>query len=189
MIRWLVIAGWFIAGCLAGAVLLAFAETWSSLWIDTKIPILDLAQLAATVALALYIPLALENYRDKERSARTLLSDGVAEFMSVVRSINGVVTQCTHSKTTTPQDVMKIRTGFITANLKLGRLEQRIIGECPKRCAAPLAAFKNGYDAFWRAVTGGALYGGTPVDWNMWRRQELAFASLEHSSLDLLRNA
>jgi hypothetical protein len=156
--------------------------------IERKMPIVELAQLAATLLLAVYIPFAIDTYRDRARSVRTLLMDDVNNFMLTVRGINGVMTDCTNRRKTTEQDVMRIRTGFLSGNLKLGRLEKRLFDVCADACKDSYYPFKDAYTCYWKAVTDGPLYsGGLQIDWDLWRKQELPFASLEHSAAGLLR--
>jgi len=183
-----ILAGWFTAGILVGAVLMAVVTFWGGFTIDKKMPIVDLAQLAATLLLALYIPFAIDAYRDRARTVRTLLTDDVNSFLAVVRDINRVMTNCTNAGKTTPQDVMRIRTGFLTGNVKLGRVETRLFDVCKDRCKDSYYPFKDAYTRYWKAVTDGALYsGGVQIDWDLWRKQELPFASLEHAAAGLLR--
>jgi hypothetical protein len=160
---------------------------WGGFEVDRRMPIVDLAQLAATLFLALYIPFAVDRYRDRTRSVRALLIDDVKAFMTVVQAINAVMTACTNANVTTPQDMMRIRTRFLTANVRIGRLEKRLLDVFSKRCRSHFDPFKSAYLSYWDAVTGGALYGGAPIDWDLWRKQEFAFASLEHAAAELVR--
>jgi hypothetical protein len=177
-----------VAAALVGAVLLSLAVLWAHLTIDSRVPIVDLAQLAATVFLAFYIPLALERYRDRVRSTRDLLIEDVTRFMLPVRAINEVMTACTHAAQTTERDRMRIRTAFLTANRKLGPLEQRIRAAGSHSCMEPLKELRAAYDGYWKAVTGGSLYGSGQVDWDLWRTQEFAFGALEHAVSGLLES-
>jgi hypothetical protein len=181
-----VLAGWFCAGMLVGALGLALMTT-SGFTIEKKMPIVDLAQLAATLLLAIYIPFAIDTFRDRAKSVRALLIDDVNNFVAVVRSVNSVLTSCTNSDTTTPQDVMRIRTGFLSGNVKLGRLEKRLFDVCQERCKDSYYPFKDAYTSYWKAVTDGNLYSGGKIDWNLWRKQEFPFATLEHRAAELLR--
>jgi hypothetical protein len=187
LIRWFVAIGFVLTGILVGVVLLSVLVLWRHFEVDTRMPIVDLAQLGATLFLALYIPFAVDRYRDRARSVRALLIDDVRAFMALVQSINKVMTACTSNGKTTDQDVMRIRTGFLSANLKIGRLEKRVVDTCSKRCRTSFDPFKASYFKYWKVVTGGSLYGGAPVTWELWRSQELAFASLEHSAAQLVR--
>ena len=187
MTRWYVAVGWCVTGMLVGAVLLSLLLRWGGFTIDTKLPIVELAQLAAIVFLALYIPFAIESYIDRARSVRGLLVDDVRAFMSIVQGVNAVLTACTNAGVTTAQDLMRIRTGFLSGNVKLGRLEKRLFDTCGERCRPSFFPFKEAYIRYWHTVTGGSLYGGGRVDWDLWRRQEFAFTSLEHEAAALVR--
>jgi hypothetical protein len=187
MIRRFIALGWFIAGALTGATLVPVLVFWVDLSFDLKVPIVGLAQLAATLFLALYIPLALDNYRDRLRSVRAMLIDEVTGLMSVVRSINSVLTGCAQAEVTTQQDLMKVKTAFLTANVKIVRLDGRVKSEYAGSCYKPLNDFRRSYEGYWHAVTDGALYAGTAVDWRLWRKQEFAFDVMDQSASDLAR--
>jgi len=171
--------GWVLAGVVIGLALTPLLVFWFDVDFDLKLPVVGLAQLAATIFLALYIPLAIEGYRDRLRSSKSMLLDEISGFMAVVRSINTTATACAQAGATTKQDLMKIRSGFITGNIRFARLTKQFTDQHSESCAAPLAAFRNAYEDYWKALTGGALYAGVPVDWALWRRQEFALSSLE----------
>jgi hypothetical protein len=187
LIRWFLAVGYFVTGIVVGAVLLAVLVLWGDFSVDRRMPIVDLGQLAATLFLALYIPFAVDRYRDRARSVRALLLDDVRSFMTIVGDVNKVMTSCSNSSKTMPQDLMRIRSGFLSANVKIARLEGRLVNACGKGCRPSLDPFKQAYLKYWDAVTSGSLYGGTPIDWDLWRKQEFAYASLEHAAAELLR--
>lgn len=184
--RWITL-GWILAGVIIGVVLTPLMVFWRDVSFDLKLSVVGLAQLAATIFLALYIPLAIERYRDRLRSTKSMLLDEIAGFMTVARSINAGLTAAAQAGTTTQQDLMKIRTGFMTANARLARLDQQFTKEHPKSCTRPLAVFRGAYENYWKAVTGGALYAGSAVDWKLWRQQEFAFSSMELAASELTR--
>jgi hypothetical protein len=69
----------------------------------------------------------------------------------------------------------------------ISRLEKRIVDNGSKKCRPSFDQFKSAYSGSWRAVTGGSLYSGHSIEWDLWRRQEFAFASLEHAATELLK--
>jgi hypothetical protein len=178
--------GWFISGALSGAVLMIVLFVRYKLEIDATLPVIDLAQLAATMFLALYIPLALERLRDQQQYARNLLINHVLDLVAGVRAVNEVLRECASRAETHDRDRMQVRTRFLTSNAKMGRLEKRI-GEACSDCTEPLRAFRAAYDKYYDAVTGGSLYGQGMVTWDFWRNQEFAFIHFENSATDLSR--
>lgn len=178
--------GWSLPGAAFGAVIMACLLHWSKLVVIYTAPVLDLAQLAATLFLAFYIPMALETQRDNWRSVRGLFVDQSKLILEVVRTINATVTRCAHSGETAPDDLMVIRTRFQTADGKVASFQARVKAGCSEKCVEPLNAFRRAYNNYYRAVTGGSLYGGKPVDYDLWRKQEAAFLVFENSVLDLI---
>jgi hypothetical protein len=179
--------GLFLAGVLAGAALLPIIVLWSFIPIELTLPIIDIAQLAATVFLAFYIPLALQKYLERRRYVRELLVDHVRNLVAGVGMVNQVIRDCASNGKTDEADRMRVRTGLLTANLKMGPLEKRIRNDCGDECTASLKAFRSAYDRYYDTVSGGDLYGHGNITWELWRSQAFAFNRLEETATDLVQ--
>ena len=177
--------GLVACGALVGAAAMAALLNWSMLSVDYKMPVVELAQLAATVVLAIYIPLALERALDSHRGIRSLLVADVESLAAVVRRVNETMSSCAKSNVTTESDRMTVRTSFMTANLRLSALSTRLRTSCGNDCASQVELLRHSYEKYYRAVTEGALYTTQVVDWGLWRRQELPFAAFETAKTSL----
>lgn len=180
-------AGWIVFGALLGLLGAIVFSYFFDLKIDGNLPIIDLAQLVAALFLAMYIPLAVERLRDRQRYSRDLLVTQLQDMLEGVASINKVIAECAGSGVTDDRNRMHIRARFITCNIKIGRFDLRLTKQCGGDCKDVLADFRKAYDSYYNAVTGGSLYGTGRIDWAFWRTQEFCFVRLQNSGIDLVR--
>jgi hypothetical protein len=177
-------------GLIAGAVPLAFvffALFTQVLHFDEKISITELALLSATVFLALYIPLALETFREKRKYAQEMLIEHIRSLVAGLQAVNDYLRDSADVTPSPDAKCMRVRTGFTTANLKMARLANRLPIECGANCVEHLTQFRAAYDRYFHAVTGGGLYGSGLVTWTLWQHQEFAFVALRDAEVDLVR--
>jgi hypothetical protein len=178
---------WYAAGIVCGGALYAWASAYHMIKLESTTKVVELAQLAATIFLALYIPLALETYRDRRKYAQEMLIDHIRSFVSGLESVNAYLRENANASPPADLNSMRVRTGFITANLKMARLQERLPIECGEGCRQYVDDLRTAYDRYYEAVTDGSLYGDGLVTWKLWKRQEFAFTSLQNAELDLIR--
>lgn len=117
--RNLLIAGIFLGGGAAGALLFAVATSYSLLTLSSELTIADLMEVLVALFLAVYIPLAIDAYRDKRKYSRDILVEQVQGFMGLLKEVNAVLLECARSGSTEESHRMRIKAAFITANLKV----------------------------------------------------------------------
>jgi hypothetical protein len=183
----LLYGGWFVAGIPIGASLFAWASARDHVTLEHGVKIVDLAQLGATIFLALYIPLALETFRDRRKYAQEMLIDHIRSLVAGLESVNVYLRENADVSSPADPGCMRVRTGFTTANLKMARLKERLPLDCGEGCRQYLEDFRTAYDRYYDAVTGGSLYGQGLVTWKLWQKQEFAFALLRDAEIDLIR--
>lgn len=179
--------GIFSAGLISGGLIIAAALCTDSIEVEAKLSLSDLLQILIALFLALYIPFAIESSRDRHRYSRDILVDQVHGFLALLREINSVLLECAKEDVTQESDRIRVRAAFITANLKVQAIEQRVQQDC-KESNDILSGLRSSYKEYYDAVTGGALYGSEgKADWSLWRKQELPFIALENVCVDLVR--
>jgi hypothetical protein len=185
--RRLLAAAWFIAGVPVGSALFAWFAAHDLVALENSVKIVDLAQLGATIFLALYIPLALETYRERRKYAQEMLIEHIRSLVSGLQVVNDYLRE--KAGITPPADpkCMRVRTGFRTANLKMASIQSRLPLECGNHCSQHLSEFRSAYDRYYESVTNGKLYGNGLVTWELWQRQEFAFIALRDAEIDLVR--
>jgi hypothetical protein len=184
---YLIPLGWFLSGTVAGALLLAVAVWNQLLTLSIELTLSDLLQLLVALFLALYIPLAIEGFRDRRKYSRDILVDQVQAFMVLMREVNGLLLDCARTNNTDESHRMRIKAAFITANLKSQSIEQRVRQDCSDSTEI-LNEMQGAHKKYFATVTSGSLYGSNgKADWQLWRQQELPFAELENACIDLVR--
>lgn len=184
--RWLA-AAWFIAGVPAGSALYAWLSASNHLVLENSVRIVDLAQLGATIFLALYIPLALETYRDRRKYAQDMLIDHIRSLVAGLQAINEYLRDNAGVTPSADPKCMRVRTGFRSANLRMASLQRRLPIDCGDQCTQSLREFRKAYDRYFVAVTGGNYYGKGVVSYSMWQYQEIIFVALRDAEIDLVR--
>jgi hypothetical protein len=184
--RWLA-AAWLIAGVPIGSALYAWLTASDHLVLENSVKVVDLAQLGATIFLALYIPLALETYRDRRKYAQEMLIDHIRSLIAGLQVINHYLRDNAGVTPSVDPKCMRVRTGFRSANLRMASLQRRLPVDCGSQCTQSLLAFREAYDRYFVAVTGGNLYGKGLVTYTMWQYQEVVFVAMRDAEMDLVR--
>lgn len=179
--------GIFSAGLISGGIIIAAALCTDSITLDGELSLSDLLQILIALFLALYIPFAIESSRDRHRYSRDILVDQVQGFLALMREINTLLLEAAKEGVTQESHRIRVRAAFITANLKVQAIEQRIQQDC-KESSDVLSELRSSYKRYFDVVTGGSLYGSEgKADWSLWRKQEHPFITLENACVDLVR--